>query len=290
MKIFAFDMDGTLLRSNMSISPATLDVLNTIVNNNHKLLLVTGRHYELVKPIVEKYNLDCGCIVNSGHQYFDHEGIERRRVTLDQKSVINTLRVLLTNNFLITIHTDMGKYVLEDKEVFFNKQLALISDKHRELFTNEMDSPFLNKEFFFKDLKSTKSIDEFLDTKAQVLKIDARAQEKDKLDQTVLALQDISSLLVHVTYDGFIEISSKASNKGLMLKDVIDSMDADHNNVYVFGDSQNDQEMFDHFENSIAMENAHPKLKAQAKWITKTNDEDGIVHAYHNILNFTSYE
>ncbi|NLC34403.1 MAG: Cof-type HAD-IIB family hydrolase [Erysipelothrix sp.] len=286
MKIFAFDMDGTLLQSNMSISPATLNVLNTIVNNNHKLLLVTGRHYELVKPIVEKYNLDCGSIVNSGHQYFDDQGIERRRVALDQKTVINTLRVLLAHDFLITIHTDMGKYILEDKEAFFAKQLALISDEHRALFEDEMDSPFLNKEFFFKDLKSTKSIDEFLDTKAQVLKIDARAQDKDKLDETVVALEAISSLLVHVTYDGFIEISSNASNKGLMLKDVVDSMNVEHNNVYVFGDSQNDQEMFEHFENSIAMENAHPNLKAQAKWITKTNDEDGIVHAYHHLLNF----
>ena len=52
----------------------------------------------------------------------------------------------------------------------------------------------------------------------------------------------------------------------------------------VFGDYLNDLEMMKSAYHSYAMENAHEDLKKVARFITKSNDESGVVHAINSIL------
>ena len=53
----------------------------------------------------------------------------------------------------------------------------------------------------------------------------------------------------------------------------------------VFGDRMNDLEMMSSAYYSYAMENAHDDLKKAARFITKSNDDSGVVHAIKNILS-----
>lgn len=47
----------------------------------------------------------------------------------------------------------------------------------------------------------------------------------------------------------------------------------------------NDIEALSNYENSIAMENADIHLKKAARFVTKSNDNDGIPYALDKILN-----
>ncbi|MBQ3692143.1 MAG: HAD hydrolase family protein, partial [Clostridia bacterium] len=57
------------------------------------------------------------------------------------------------------------------------------------------------------------------------------------------------------------------------------------NEIAVFGDDINDLEMLSGYENSVAMGNAIDVIKSAARFVTKTNDNDGIAFAIENILN-----
>ena len=48
------------------------------------------------------------------------------------------------------------------------------------------------------------------------------------------------------------------------------------NDVYCFGDDYNDLEMFKFCKNAVAMGNAMSELETIAKFVTETNDNDGV--------------
>ena len=53
----------------------------------------------------------------------------------------------------------------------------------------------------------------------------------------------------------------------------------------ILGDSFNDYSMFEIFEESVAMKNAISEIKKIAKYITDTNDNQGVAKAIYNVLN-----
>ncbi|MBR3694320.1 MAG: HAD hydrolase family protein, partial [Erysipelotrichales bacterium] len=54
--------------------------------------------------------------------------------------------------------------------------------------------------------------------------------------------------------------------------------------IAVFGDGENDIDMLSQYPNSVAMGNASDPVKEIAKYITLSNDEEGISFAIHDLL------
>ncbi|HAU11970.1 MAG TPA: hypothetical protein DCS41_10900, partial [Gammaproteobacteria bacterium] len=50
------------------------------------------------------------------------------------------------------------------------------------------------------------------------------------------------------------------------------------------GDELNDLAMIEGAGMSVAMGNAHPKVKARATWVTDSNDHDGVVTVIERLL------
>ena len=97
--------------------------------------------------------------------------------------------------------------------------------------------------------------------------------------------ENTSDLAVASTFSNDIEISDIEAQKGLILAKAIKKMGIDKNEVIVLGDSFNDYSMFIEFENSYAMENAIPEIKEIAKYITDTNNNDGVAKAIYKCLD-----
>lgn len=69
----------------------------------------------------------------------------------------------------------------------------------------------------------------------------------------------------------------------LKLKELLQYSD---NNVYFFGDSNNDFDLMCYVENGIAMGNANPRLKSVAKYVIGDNNSNAIADFIRmNILN-----
>lgn len=65
-------------------------------------------------------------------------------------------------------------------------------------------------------------------------------------------------------------------NKGNALADFAKANVLDLNQTLVFGDAENDLSMFAKAKYSVAMNQAKKEIKSKAKFITNSNNEDGV--------------
>ena len=73
-----------------------------------------------------------------------------------------------------------------------------------------------------------------------------------------------------------IELNVKSAHKGNALKRFAEHLGYTLENCMAFGDGMNDFTMVEQAGLGIAMENAEPEVKRVAKYVTLSNDEDGV--------------
>lgn len=79
-----------------------------------------------------------------------------------------------------------------------------------------------------------------------------------------------------------VDIIPKGGSKINGIKKVVEPFDITLDEVMVFGDSWNDMEMIDAAGFGVAMGNAPKEVQKKAKFVTTTNDDDGIYVAFEH--------
>ncbi|MGB9597069.1 MAG: HAD family hydrolase [Candidatus Poribacteria bacterium] len=82
----------------------------------------------------------------------------------------------------------------------------------------------------------------------------------------------------------WLQIVSCSASKENALKHLLTLRNIPSEQVIVFGDDMPDVGMFKEFGHSVAMGNAPEKVKSMARYVSKSNDEDGIVYALENLF------
>lgn len=77
----------------------------------------------------------------------------------------------------------------------------------------------------------------------------------------------------------WVDLMNPGVNKGTALRMLEQAYGLDYRQTMAFGDYLNDYEMIRACSHGYAMANAHPKLLSAARYIAKSNDEDGVVDA-----------
>jgi hydroxymethylpyrimidine pyrophosphatase-like HAD family hydrolase len=78
-----------------------------------------------------------------------------------------------------------------------------------------------------------------------------------------------------------VDVFNKGGSKGNGINELLRTKGFYDVPTYAFGDGMNDFEMFLTVDHPIAMGNAVDELKAQAEFVTDTNNNDGIAKALH---------
>lgn len=79
------------------------------------------------------------------------------------------------------------------------------------------------------------------------------------------------------------DILPKGLNKGTALQMLLDELGIARDEVVVFGDADNDLAIMLAVENSVAVDNATPAVKAAAKWHIGPCDDDAVAQALEDI-------
>jgi Cof subfamily protein (haloacid dehalogenase superfamily) len=82
----------------------------------------------------------------------------------------------------------------------------------------------------------------------------------------------------------YLEVLPTGSSKGAALEFVARLLGVPANAIVAVGDNLNDQEMLRFAGLGVAMGNAPPELQAQADYVTKTNDEEGLVEVIERFI------
>ncbi|MFQ8891900.1 MAG: Cof-type HAD-IIB family hydrolase [Clostridium sp.] len=284
IKVIASDMDGTLLNNNHEIDEETAKAIKKAEEKGIIFVISTGREYENVKYLLDKQNIKCQCILSNGAEYRDEMGNILDVININEKSSRKILKILKENNISARMFTNKGIYTTATKEealleVTFR---TLAFDPH---LTKEEAKKIAEKEKFFTCLKYIDDFEKFFEEGIEIRKFVAFHEDIKLIEKLKKIIGEIEGLAVSSSFNDNIEITDINAQKGIILEKVITKMGIDKKDVMILGDSFNDYSMFEIFEESVAMKNAISEVKKIAKYITDTNDNQGVAKAIYNVLN-----
>ena len=262
IKVIASDMDGTLLNNNHEIDEETAKAIKKAEEKGIIFVISTGREYENVKYLLDKQNIKCQCILSNGAEYRDEMGNILDVININEKSSRKILKILKENNISARMFTNKGIYTTATKEealleVTFR---TLAFDPH---LTKEEAKKIAEKEKFFTCLKYIDDFEKFFEEGIEIRKFVAFHEDIKLIEKLKKIIGEIEGLAVSSSFNDNIEITDINAQKGII----------------------NDYSMFEIFEESVAMKNAISEIKKIAKYITDTNDNQGVAKAIYNVLN-----
>lgn len=283
IKLIASDMDGTLLNDDHMISEENLKAIRKAQEMGRHFTIVTGRDYDGVKSYLNEHDLRCECILNNGAEYRDVDGNIIESVYMNKESVKIVFDILNEAGLCIQFMTNNGLYVTNkesDKRAIIDRFMSF-NPKMNESEVIEFVEKFQKE----RGIKFIHNVYEILESNIEILKVLTFDNDEELIKKLKDKLKaNTSDLAVVSTFSNDIEISHIEAQKGLILAKTIKKMGIDKSEVIVLGDSFNDYSMFTEFENSYAMENAIPEIKKIAKYITDTNNNDGVAKAIYKSL------
>ncbi|MBU3182473.1 Cof-type HAD-IIB family hydrolase [Clostridium psychrophilum] len=263
------DMDGTLLNSDNVISNENEVALKKLQNMGVEVIIASGRLDLMVKSYIKQLNLK-GPIIscNGGLVRNIQTGEVLYSKVMDKIDVKEVATYCENNKIEFIIYTADVVYSTK------NNSVGRKYENHNKVLLQDEQIPI--KYIDDKIMENINDIDAF-----KVLLVCEKHEEIILLEKH---FSKYNNLTVVSSARGLLDIMASDISKGNALEILSKKLDVELNEIMVFGDNYNDIEMFKCAGMPIAMENAVEDIKAQAKYITKSNNESGIAYAINNFI------
>lgn len=248
-KLFAFDVDGTLLNSQKELLDSTVSAIKQLKKSGHVVTVATGRSRFLIEDILEALELETYIICNGAVAFHEHQQIfenalDRQKLLelagfLDEKAIDLALTGL--DGICRTSSNDLPKM----KEVLTVLGGVLPAQDQAYVEENEIYQGlgFYNEQF------------------------DSTFEEH---------FPDFRFVRWHKEC---VDVISSEGSKATTLLYLAEQLNIAQQDIIAFGDGNNDLEMLALAGVGVAMGNASEKVKSSANLVTDTNDDNGIYKA-----------
>ena len=266
-RLFAFDLDGTLLDSRKRISAANIAAIRDMAASGAAVALASGRLGAGVRRYVPELGIDPALVTLNGAEVFtgSGEGAERvyyaplapeRAEYLTRYGVERPVAVnFYWQDRLYTVKTDGNVRWTE----LYHQQTGV-------------DYNFLDDFAAMEGVSPSKII--FVGDPAHIDVEEARFR----------ALWDDGSVYVCRSWDHYLEFMDPKANKGLGLAAVCAALGVGLSEAAAYGDAENDMPMLSAAGFGAAMKNAPDRIKRCAARVTElTNEEDWVAREWERI-------
>lgn len=256
------DMDGTLLLSNSTVSPAMKEALNCMTAAGHHLILSSGRPLPSILEVRQKEGIDYPnmlIISNNGALVYD---CDRRKPILECRICPEDVKYIIATAEAEGVH--IHGYTAE--EIVCHE----LNDELR-FYTRRIHMPLQCVE----DIAAALPNGSY---KLQAIHLTDK-NVLERLREKILKNSDIGNRVqIIFSNDQYLEILPVEAGKGNALRFVTDFLPAPHSHTFAAGDAENDISMIQAAHVGIAMANGDAPVKKCADIITeKSNDEDGLL-------------
>lgn len=253
IKLVATDMDGTLLDTKGRVSDNFFELYHELTKQGVHFAAASGRQYHSIISKLESIKDDITIIAENG-------AVTNQK----DKTLLLTDLPKETIHELITMIRNFQK-----PDIYY-----VLCGKDRAYI--EQDNPdFIN--FFHEFYAEYQLVEDLLAIENDnFLKIAIYCPFGSEENIYPLVKHLEGKLQVKVSGEFWLDLSDLNANKGHALQDLQKLMNISKEETLVFGDYNNDLEMFEQAAISVAMKNAHPNIIKASTLVTKSNDEQGV--------------
>ncbi|MGL5259080.1 MAG: Cof-type HAD-IIB family hydrolase [Lachnospiraceae bacterium] len=262
------DLDGTLLRSDGSISLETIKGLQNFVKQGNQLILSSGRTLDSIIGVIERFHLDIPNIFiigNNGTLIYDYSSKNfLQEIKLANEDVLS----------LLSLAKKHGIYMIT-----YNNSHVLCEAESADLFTytNRVKLPHL----------VTDDISKHLDPSGTYKTLAINLVDKNTLECFRQEVSNFTKDKIACTFsnDALLEFLPIHAGKGNALKFLSQYLNIPLSHCIAIGDAENDKSMLQVAGISIAMKNGDPNLHNIVTHVSDyTNDEDGLLDMLHKLV------
>jgi Cof subfamily protein (haloacid dehalogenase superfamily) len=259
-RLVATDLDGTLVRSDGTVSPRTREVLAAVEALGVPVVFVTGRPLRWTEPVFEHVGDHGIAVVSNGALVWDVAADRARRVRPIEPDVVRAAAEQLRAAVPGTT------YAVESLDGF----------------SLEPEYPLRVER---EDAVRRAPVHQLTD--APVLKLLARHETLEPLEYWRQA-EDALGETVTVTWSSttaLLEISAPGVTKATTLALVAEELGVAAEDVIAFGDMPNDLPMLRWVGTSYAMADGHPLVRDAAGHVAPGHDQDGVASVLASIFD-----
>lgn len=246
--VIFFDIDGTLLNHNKELPSSTKEAIFKLKEQGHEVAIATGRAPFMFEDL--RKELDIRTFVSYNGQYVVLNNEVLYANPLNIPSLEKLTEAALHNNHPVVFmdHEDMKANVPEHN--YIKESIATLKIS---CFPTHDPHYYKGRELY------------------QTLLFCPEGEEQ----QYEQEFQDFDFVRWHPVS---VDILPKGGSKAKGIEKLVEKLEFPEERQYAFGDGLNDIEMLLAIKNSVAMGNAEETVKAAAKYVTKSVEDDGILH------------
>ena len=284
IKVIASDMDGTLLNNSHVFSEKTVESIKKACEKGIRFMVVTGRNYVSAMEALENTGLVCDYILSSGAEIRDPDKQVQMSIALSFDECEYLYEELKKYSIGVMFCSEEKNYIIGTFEEADEGILDYIKYFHDTRDKDELRKTYLYKVMWAKT-KELPDYETLRKNNVPITKMFLVSDDVEMLQEIKAELQENGNLAVSSSFKNNLEVTDIKAQKGPILKEYIESLGYTMDEVMVLGDSLNDYSMMEmDFGATIAMENADEEIKKVAKYITKSNEEDGVAYVIDEMM------
>lgn len=273
IKLFAFDIDGTLLDNNSNVTDESREGLKKLDDAGIKVVLASGRVFPSIKYNQKLLGIP-GPIVATNGSLISLDGREIYKSYYIEDDLLKKLY-----EFCLEYKMDFHFY---DEDNYYTNRLNLDRIKHLKIDNDfgmnyQVDLIIKNDPVSYLINQGKKAI------KFQISGIDEKEISKEKIID-LLEKDFGEDLYITASGDSLLEIGNKNATKWTSIEEICDKLGIYTNEVAAIGDAYNDIPMVKGAGLGFAMGNAKDKLKEVADVIVADNESGGALEAVNYVL------
>jgi Cof subfamily protein (haloacid dehalogenase superfamily) len=265
IQLVAVDVDGTLLDSTHQLRTSVRDSLGRLAMSGVKIVLATARGPQALGLIVRQLSFSPLLICFSGGWIgeLDAQSLLPTNVLLDKRLTPSAARVIVTAALAHKLEPNI--YTPAEWRV------RILTPEIRAEGAIVESSPSVTPTLLGDNEKPSKIM---------------LVSGNDEQTKLLRIIADLIKPLSATTFSkpNYLEIIPIGVNKAKALVNVAQSVGVELSHAAAIGDGMNDLEMLKEVGLGIAMGNASEAVKSAAKWVTGTNDEEGVAQAVQRLV------
>ena len=261
IKLIALDLDGTLLTSDKKITAHTKDVLTRAMARGVTVTIATGRMLRSALHFARLIGSDAPVVCCNGAYIGTEKGTPVFARYFDTALVREFLTFVYDRHWYVNWYIGTEIYAPEYRPEYFTAYRT----------TADFVVTAVGNDY----LRYTENVPQFV-----LRNLD------DGIGGCLCAVQEhFGDQIVPQQNTGTsLDINPPGVSKAVGVQALADAMGLCLNEVMVAGDADNDYEMLEMGAFSVVPENGRPKAKERARYVTASNDADGIAAAIEKFV------